>query len=80
MAKHKGDMRDAIALGPDPAIALILEPGDAPLIEKLLMHYANEIYFGASHDAHKWRGYKMKHWEAKRLAHRIRRVYRGSGR
>lgn len=76
MAKHRGEARDVVALGPEPTLAVILEPDDAPLMEKLLMHYANAAYYGGP-DGPRWRGFKMRHDQARRLAMKIRRAHRG---
>lgn len=79
MAKHKDHYRrDAVALGPEPALALILKPEDAQLFEKLLMFYANERYFGGDgRNAHRWRGFALGYKEARDLAAKIRRLRRG---
>lgn len=74
--KHRGEMRDVVALGPEPAVALILEPGDLPLIEAMLMEYANTLYF-PGWNSHRWRGFSMRHQQARALALKVRRMRRG---
>lgn len=67
MSKHKGRVRDVVALGPEPAVALIVEPADALLVANLLERYSKRAYSD-------WtlRGYALKPVEAYSLARKIK--------
>lgn len=77
MSKHRGEVIDVVALGPEPAIAIIVDAKHAFLFERLLTFYARITTSGQGKDALQWRGYPLKPWQAGSLAHKIRRIRRG---
>lgn len=78
MSRHRGQFKRDAMVGPGTdALTIILKPEDARLMEKLLMHYANEAYFNSGPEAFRWRGYSMRHDEARELAAKIKRTWAG---
>jgi hypothetical protein len=75
LAKHRGTPEREVNVIAGRVI-INLDPADLPLMERLLMDYANAIYWGGS-KARTLYGYSMRYDEARSLAQKIQRVRRG---